>query len=266
LLADSTGKNRGWTNPAFFILINSVIFETVIAPSYLLNWLPCTGLKYDQNIIFQIQTSYMFTSLMKRFFMPYLSGPACTIPVGCDAPNFPVSTAQCNCTTAVGGINELYFIPCTEVFSETNVTDVAWWQGLITAAKLGRSGLGLGSIGKKSQKNDRVASCRTEQVTLITWALKYGIKCFDKTSARSTCKKLNELVINAHKYLVVARMCDGDNTILPIGLFDTTDVNWTVPDNNEDNQLAEIELSWKELGFPCTVDVAGLNAILPKLS
>jgi hypothetical protein len=207
----------------------------------------------------------MFQKLLIRYLMPYLSGPACTISEGCAEPDFPVSVANCFCTVAVGGLNELYFIPCTEVFSEANVTDVAWWQGLIDDGLLGRSGVGLGSIAKLSDVKDRTGSCRTEQVTGITWGATFGIKCFDKTSARSTCAKMNELILNASSYLVVARMCDGDDNILPIGKFDTNDFDWQVPDNVDENQLAQIVLAWKELGFPCTVDVPGLSVVLPKL-
>lgn len=202
---------------------------------------------------------------LRKFFFPYLSGPACTLEAGCDEPDFPQSTTQCLCTTAAGGVNELYFIPCTETFTEANVTNTAWWSGLIAGGKLGRSGLGLGSIGKKSQRTDRVASCRTEQVTGITWALRFIIKCMDKTSTRSTHAKVNELVNKADKYIVAARMCDGDNEILPVGVFDLSDLNWTVPDNSEENQTVEIEISWKELGLPVPVTVAGLSAVLPKL-
>jgi len=202
--------------------------------------------------------------------MPYLSGPACTIAEGCDAPDFPVSVAQCNCEIAVGGINELYFVPCTETFSQANLTDLDWWSAMLpdgeTPGTLGRSGLGLGSIAKKSDKKERVGSCRTEQLISVTWAIKFQIKCFDKSSARSTCAKMNELILRSGNYLLVARMCDGDDTILPVGVFSSSDFNWTVPDNNEESQIAEIELSWKELGFPCTLDVAGLSSILPKLA
>jgi hypothetical protein len=209
-------------------------------------------------------------SFLKRFFMPYLTGPACIIQGECPAPAFPVSSEQCVCEVAVGGINELYFIPCTETFSEANVLDLDWWTARIGTAEepgnLGRSGLGIGSIAKKTDKKEKVASCRTEQIISITWALKFQIKCFDKSSARSTCAKMNELITNFSQYLLVARMCDGDDTILPVGKFDASDFNWIVPDNNEDSQIAEIELSWKELGFPCTVDVAGLSAVLPKLA
>lgn len=202
---------------------------------------------------------------LRKFFFPYLSGAACTLEAGCDEPDFPQTTESCLCTTAAGGINELYFIPCTEVFTEANVTNVAWWQDLVTAGTLGKSGLGLGSIGKKSQRNERVASCRTEQLTGITWALRFVIKCMDKTSARSTHAKVNELIAKADKYLLVARMCDGDNDILPVGLFDLSDMNWTVPDNSEESQTVEFEASWKELGLPVPVTVAGLSSVVPKL-
>lgn len=201
--------------------------------------------------------------------MPYISGPACVIEGECPQPAFPVASSVCVCEVALGGINELYFVPCTETFSEANVLDLDWWTTLIGSVEapgtLGRSGLGLGSIAKKSDKKVRVSSCRTEQVISITWALKFQILCFDKSAARSTCAKMNELILSSNKYLLVARMCDGDNTILPVGVFNTSDFNWTVPDNNEENQVAEVELSWKQLGFPCTVDVAGLSGILPKL-
>lgn len=205
----------------------------------------------------------------RRLFMPFLTGPACTIDEECTQPAFPQSDNQCNCETLLGGINELYFIPCTETFSEENVTSIPWWQNLLDddpgPRLLGRSGLILGSIAKLSDTRERVGSCRTEQITSITWGLTAQIKCFDKSSARSTCAKLNELVNNFSRYLVVARMCDGDDVILPIGKFDTNDIDWTVPDNNDELQVAQIVLAWKEKGFPCTIDVAGLSAVLPKL-
>jgi hypothetical protein len=215
-----------------------------------------------------------FMNLFKKFFMPFLTGPSCVVGE-CGEPNFPASVDTCVCDLAQGGINELYFIPCTETFSEVNLVNPSWWEGLLPASGasgsaaaggLGRSGPGLGSIGKKDTKTERVASCRVAQLTSITWALKFQVKCIDKSSARSTCARMNELILHSDKYLVVARMCDGDEVILPIGVFTTSDFNWTVPDNFEEVQVVEFELSWKELGFPCTVDVPGLATVLPKLS
>jgi hypothetical protein len=209
----------------------------------------------------------------KKFFMPFLTGPSCVVGE-CGEPNFPASIDTCVCDLATGGVNELYFIPCTETFTEANIISVPFWEGLLPASGsgsaaaggLGRSGPGLGSIARKDVKTERVSSCRVPQITSITWALKFQIKCIDKSSARTTCGKMNELILHADKYLVVARMCDGDDVILPIGVFTTSDFNWTVPDNFEEVQVVEFELSWKELGFPCTVDVTGLSAVLPKLS
>lgn len=197
--------------------------------------------------------------------MPYLSGPACTLG-DCPTSTFPAITESCVCTPSPGGINELYFIPCTETFSEVNVTDPYWWANLVDTDVLGRSGLGLGSIAKKSSTSERFSSCRTEQPTAIIWALTFVIKCFDKTSARATCAILNEILLNFSKYLVVARMCDGEETILPIGVYSASDFDWTVPDNFEENQSATIEISWYQFAFPCTIDVPGLQAVVPKLA
>lgn len=207
----------------------------------------------------------MFNNLIRFERMPYTTAPACVLGT-CPAPVFPVTDASCVCDLAVGGVNELYFIPCTETMNEANVADLTWWQALVTNGTLGRSGIGLGSIGKKGTKTERVGSCRTEQVISITWALKYVIKCMDKSSARTTCGKMNELVLRFDKYLLIARMCEGAESVLPIGVFTTSDFDWVVPDNFEENQNATLELSWKELGFPCTVDVPGLGTVVPKLS
>lgn len=148
--------------------------------------------------------------------------------------------------------------------SETNLLDIAWWQGLIDDGNLGRMGMGLGSIAKKSDKKERISSCRTEQIVQTTWALKYQIKCMDKTSARTTTEQVDTLITRFNNFLLIARMCDGADTVLPVGIFTTSDFNWNVPDNSEEFQFVEIELSWLQLGLPRTYDVAGLSAVLPK--
>lgn len=196
--------------------------------------------------------------------MPLLTAPACTPSGECPLESFPVSSQLCQCDLAVGGVNDLYFIPCSETMSETNILDIAWWQNLIDDETLGRLGIGLGSIGKKTDKKERVGSCRTEQIVQTTWALRYVVKCFDKTSARTTQAQFDVLIKKFNNFLLIARMCDGENTILPIGVFTTSDFNWTVPDNAEEFQTVELELSWNELGMPKTYDVTGLSAVLPK--
>ena len=93
----------------------------------------------------------LFTILNLQI-MPVQSGPTCLTSESCPEALFPQTPAVCACTTATGGVNDLYFIPCSETMSEVNITDLDWWAGLLTDPKLRRIGIGLGSIGKKAQK------------------------------------------------------------------------------------------------------------------
>lgn len=201
--------------------------------------------------------------------MPVLTAPACTPSVACPATPFPVATANCSCTLSTGGINDLYFIPCSEQMSETNILDTAWWAGILTegsggGSALGNIGVGLGSIAKKADKKERVSSCKIEQLISTSWAIKYILKCFDKSSEKVTHEQVNALISNSGSYQLIARMCDGEDTVLPVGTFTLSDFNWVVPDNFEEVQSIELELSWFELGMPKTYNVAGLSAVVPK--
>lgn len=201
--------------------------------------------------------------------MPLLTGPGCIPSVACPASPFPTATAQCTCLMSTGGVNDLYFIPCDQEMTEANITDLAWWTSLMNGGSggssiLGNLGIGLGSIAKKTDKKERVSSCKIEQVVSTTWALKYVVKCFDKSVDKITHEQINQLITNANNYLVIARMCDGADTVLPIGPFATSDFNWTVPDNFEEVQSLELEISWYELGLPKTYNIAGLSAVVPK--
>lgn len=202
--------------------------------------------------------------------MPVLTAAACVPSVECPATPFPVATASCACTTSPGGVNDLYFIPCDEVMSEVNILDAAgWWASLLTAGSgggsaLGNMGVGLGSITKKTDKKDRLSSCKVEQVISTTWSLKYVLKCFDKSTEKVTHEQINALIANSGSYQLIARMCDGENTVLPIGPIALSDFNWVVPDNFEELQTIELELSWVELGLPKTYSVTGLSAVVPK--
>lgn len=201
--------------------------------------------------------------------MPVLTGPGCIPSVDCPATPFPTATANCECILSTGGVNDLYFIPCDQEMTETNVLDTGWWQTLVdgnspNGSFLGSVGGGLGSITKKTDKKERVNSCKVEQIISTTWALKFVLKCFDKSVNKITHAQVNALINGSGNYLLIARMCDGDNTVLPIGVFATSDFNWVVPDNFEEIQSIELELSWFELGMPKTYDVAGLSAVVPK--
>lgn len=204
--------------------------------------------------------------------MPVLTAAACTPSVACPATAFPVATANCVCIPSQSGVNDLYVIPCSEVMSEANITNTAWWETIVSPespespglSNLGNLGKGLGSITKKTDKKDRFGSCEIERVVSTTWSLKYVMKCFDKSTEKVTHEQVNALITDASSYQLIARMCDGANTVLPIGPFTLSDFNWIVTDDAQDNQSIELEFSWIELGLPKTYDVAGLSAVVPK--
>lgn len=204
--------------------------------------------------------------------MPVQSAAACVPSAACPATPFPVATAQCNPVTSAGGVNDLYFIPCDQAMTEVNLLDTSWWSNILAGESgesgassfLGNMGRGLGSIAKKTDKKERLSSCQVESIISTTWALKYVIKSFDKSAEKITHEQVNALIAQAKNYQLIARMCDGDNTVLPIGPFSTSDFNWIVPDNFEEIQSIELEFSWVEVGLPKTYDVTGLSAVVPK--
>lgn len=201
--------------------------------------------------------------------MPVLTAAACVPTEACPATQFPVATANCSCTLSPGGVNDLYFIPCSQVMSEANILNTTWWGNLLDGGSggssiLGNIGKGLGSIAKKADKKERVSSCKVEEVISTTWGLKYVLKCFDKSGDKVTHQQVQALIDDSGAYQLIARMCDGDNTVLPIGPMSLSDYNWTVPDNFEEVQTIELELSWVELGIPKTYTVAGLSSVVPK--
>lgn len=203
--------------------------------------------------------------------MPVSSAAACVVNEACPATPFPVATASCVCTPSQSGVNDIYIIPCDQVLSEANVLDAAgFWADIVAGlespgfSSLGNLGKGLGSIAKKTDKKERFGSCEVERVVSTTWALKYVMKCFDKSAEKVTHEQVDALITRAKDYQLIARMCDGDNTVLPVGAFTLSDFNWVVTDDAQDSQQIELEFSWIELGMPKTYEVTGLSAIVPK--
>ena len=196
--------------------------------------------------------------------MPVQTAAACLVNADCPVVPLPAAVAGCVPTLTFGGVNDLYVIPCTEAMTEVNILDTTWWTALVTNSHLGNIGLGLGSIGKKATKTEKVASGLVEQIISITWALKYMIKTIDKSSADITRTQLNAILTKNSKFQLMARMSDGDDVVLPIGKFSMSDIDWVVPEGNEDVQNINFELSWIEFAVPKLYTVTGLSAIVPK--
>jgi hypothetical protein len=196
--------------------------------------------------------------------MPVLNGPACLTGANCPVVLFPKNPTACERSFRKGGVNDLYFIPCSKTLSLANLTDLAFWQAMVTANELGNVGIGLGSIARESVTTEKVGSETIEEVTGMKWGLTYTIKNFDKTSADVTSDQMNKLIRRFPSFLLIARMSDGDDTVLPIGAFVTSDFNWTVPEDSNNVQNIQFKLTWDEFGFPKQYTVAGLNAVVPK--
>jgi hypothetical protein len=196
--------------------------------------------------------------------MPVSTGPACLVSVACPVVPMPTRDASCILEFLYGGVNDIYVVPCTETLSQVNILNTAWWTTLVGAGKLGNLGIGLGSIAKKSDKKEKVGSCRGEQIISTTWALKYTIKSFDKTSADVTTEQVNALLTRYNNFQIIARMCDGADVVLPIGTFSVSDFDWIVPESSEDLQSVTFEISWVEFKKPKLYTVTGLSAIVPK--
>lgn len=196
--------------------------------------------------------------------MPVLIGPACLTGTNCPVVLFPKNPDACARSMRKGGVNDLYFIPCSEVLSEVNLLDIAWWQGLLTANKVGNIGIGLGSIARESIQTEKVGSESLPEPVNMSWGITYTIKNFDKTSADVTKEQMDKLLTRFPSFILVARMSDGDDTVLPIGNYTPADFNWTVPEDALQVQSIQFKLTWYEFGLPKQYTVAGLNAILPK--
>lgn len=196
--------------------------------------------------------------------MPVLIGPACLTGVDCPVVIFPRNPNACQRSFRKGGVNDLYFIPCSETLSEANITSLTWWQGLLTDEKFGNVGVGLGSIARESVSTEKVGSETIDELTGMKWGLTYTIKNFDKTSADVTKDQMDKLIKKFPSFLLIARMSDGDDTVLPVGAFVTTDFNWTVPEDSNNLQTIQIKLVWDEIGLPKQYAVAGLSAVIPK--
>lgn len=184
----------------------------------------------------------------------------------CNPTSLPTKTSTtCECTTWSGRLNDLYFIECSETISEANLLDTAWWQSAIDDNKIKNLGVGIGAYGQKNITTFDKGGCGSASVEQIEWALTYKQYCVDKSSAFYNHEFAEAIVKGALKfYNVIARFCDGDDVILPIGKVDLSSFNNLLPESREEFMSFEYEFSWKGLVVPTPLIVTGLNNILPK--
>lgn len=176
----------------------------------------------------------------------------------------PVPSTSCECTTWSGRLNDLYFIECTEEVNEDNLLNAGWWSVLVQDGKIHRMGMGIGSYAKKNLTTFDKGGCGSASVEQIEWAINYQIFCVEKTEFLSH-QFADAMVKGAYKnYNLVARYCDGDEVILPIGKVTLSDFDSALPASPEEFMSFTYEFSWKGLWVPSPLVVAGLNDFVPK--
>jgi hypothetical protein len=186
----------------------------------------------------------------------------------CNVTTLPSkSSTTCDCTTWSGRLNDLYFIECDQVPSESNYLDTAYWQGLVDNDKIFNLGVGIGSYGQKNITTFDKGGCGSASVEQIEWQLTYQVYCIDKSTQFWNHEFADTIVKGAMKhYNLVARYCDGDNMILPIGKVNLSSFDSALPASTEEFMSFTYEFSWKGLYVPAPLDVPGLSSVLPKAS
>ncbi len=185
---------------------------------------------------------------------------------GCNTAALPTAIADaCDRDVLGGRINDIYFIDCSEEISNANLIDTDWWAGLITDSKIHNLGVGIGSYAKKNSATFDAGGCGSPTIESIEWAIQYELFCIDKGTTAHTHEFANALLNGATKnYNVVARLCGGDNLIVPIGKVDISDFDNILPNATDQFMSFKYEFSWKSMTVPHILDVAGLSTVLAK--
>ena len=168
-------------------------------------------------------------------------------------------------------INELLLVPCSEVVNDTTILDVQFWSdlfcGVAPAFPLGRrTGNIVGDIiGTNGTAIDTGANCGIPSLVNVnkTFELTFFKRSFDKSADFLTNKFFSELEKGGwDRYKVFARMCNFEDTLMPIGKVALTKNIFTLPQGIEDVMTLEIGLSWKQKGVPTPIKIIGLDAAL----
>ncbi len=175
------------------------------------------------------------------------------------------STSACDCNTWTGRLNDLYFIDCSEALNSANIVDIDWWEGLIADGKIFNFGVGIGGYKVKNTTTFDAGGCGSPSVENIEWQLTYQLFCIDKSSAMYTHEFASSLLNGAIKnYNVVARFCDGENMVLPIGAVTIGAFDNELPEDSNGFFSFKYEFNWKSMQPPFPIEIAGLSSVLQK--
>lgn len=194
----------------------------------------------------------------------YSSFSNCT--TNCAQAVLPTRVASaCECKPWSGRLNDLYFLDCSLEVNETNLLDLDWWEAAITAGKIFNLGVGIGGYKKKGAITFDAGGCFGATIEQVEWSLTYEVYCVDKSSVHYTHKFADQLVNGAMKnYNLIGRYCDGNDVIVPIGKAIIADMDNELPTDLTSFMKFSYEFTWKQLGVPTPLEVAGLSSVLAK--
>jgi hypothetical protein len=165
-----------------------------------------------------------------------------------------------------GRISEIYLVPCEYSFTETNVTDLVWWETIVNAGKL-IAIQGIGSTDQDSSLKVDAGSCDGEEIADITWKLDFEVKKFDLEEFEDF-ENANKIMQGAYRnYNLVARYCrPNKDTLLPIGRFSLKELADVHPGGVNDFHTLTYTFTWTPsvLSVPTPLKVAGISAVLPQ--
>lgn len=167
-----------------------------------------------------------------------------------------------------GRILDLYFVPCDEEISETNLLDTSWWSGLVAlpTPALRRFGMGVGTYAQSDALKIDGGGCVGEQIIEMEWELTYTITKMDLSEDFLTHELVNAIANGAlNNYNVIGRFCKPDDTILIIGRTKLEALNNTHPAGLKEFQSFELKFRWTPNNntVPQPFRVPGLSAIIP---
>ena len=165
-------------------------------------------------------------------------------------------------------INELLLVPCSSIVNDTTVIDVQFWSDLFCGTTpLGRrTGAVVGDIiGANGTAIDTGANCGIPSLVNVNkqFELTFFKRAFDSSEEFLTNKFFSELEKGGcDRYKIFARMCNFEDTLMPIGKVALTKNIFTLPQGIEDVMTLEIGLSWRQKGVPTPIKIPGLDAAL----
>lgn len=175
------------------------------------------------------------------------------------------ATDNCTCLTAKGNINDYFFTPCSEIPTDAELVDVAWWQGLVTDGKLSRFGVkGIGGWSQTNIVRKNLGGCSgIEEITRIDWTATWKQYCHDQSDAQATNAFFNSLRKYIGKYNVWIRPCFNTDKLLFVGEADITDFQNTLPEDTGELMEYMVSITWSSLDMPTFVNIPGLSLVIP---